>query len=135
VPATLTQKIDWFGTVRGRIGVLATPRVLLYATGGLAYGEVNSSESIGIVPSVFSTSSTNVGYTIGAGIEGAIGGNWTAKLEYLYVDLGRVSGSFATPTAALGGGTITSNYSSRVTDNVLRAGVNYKFGGPVVAKY
>jgi outer membrane immunogenic protein len=135
VPATLTQKIDWFGTFRGRIGVLATPRVLLYATGGLAYGEVNSSESIGIVPSVFSTSSTNVGYTIGAGIEGVIGGNWTAKLEYLYVDLGRVSGSFATPTAALGGGTITSNYSSRVTDNVLRVGVNYKFGGPVVARY
>jgi outer membrane immunogenic protein len=76
-----------------------------------------------------STTNTNVGCTVGAGIEGVIGGNWTAKLEYLYVDLGRVSGSF-TPVVGL-----TSAYSSRVTDNVLRVGLNYKFGGPVVAKY
>ena len=135
VPATLTQKIDWFGTFRGRIGVLATPKVLLYATGGLAYGEVNSAESIGIVPSAFSSSSTNVGWTLGAGIEGVIGGNWTAKLEYLYVDLGTVSGSFLTTLPALGGGFITSNYSSRVTDNVLRVGLNYKFDNAIVAKY
>jgi outer membrane immunogenic protein len=135
VPATLSQKIDWFGTVRGRAGVLVTPTVLLYGTGGLAYGEVKSSESIGLVPSLFSTTSTNVGWTVGAGIEGAIGGNWTAKLEYLYVDLGRVSGSFLTPFAALGGGFITSNFSSRITDNIVRVGVNYRFGGPVVAKY
>ena len=58
-----------------------------------------------------------------------------AKLEYLYVDLGRTSGSFLTTIPALGGGFLTSNYSSRITDNVLRVGVNYKFGGPVVAKY
>jgi len=135
VPAALTQKIDWFGTFRGRIGVLATPKVLLYATGGLAYGEVDSSESIGIVPSAFSSSSTNVGWTLGAGIEGVIAGNWTAKLEYLYVDLGKVSGSFLTTIPALGGGFVSSNYSSRVTDNVLRVGLNYKFDGPVVARY
>ena len=135
VPAALTQKIDWFGTVRGRAGVLVTPKVLLYATGGLAYGEVNSSESIGVVPTAFSRSTTNVGWTVGAGVEGAIGGNWTAKLEYLYVDLGNVSGSFVTPFTALGGGFITSNFSSRITDNIVRVGVNYRFGGPVVAKY
>jgi outer membrane immunogenic protein len=58
-----------------------------------------------------------------------------AKLEYLYVDLGKMSGSFLTTIPALGGGFLTSNYSSRITDNVLRVGVNYKFGGPVVAKY
>ncbi len=75
------------------------------------------------------------GWTVGAGIEGAIGGNWIAKLEYLYIDLGRVSGSFLTTSAALGGGVITSNFRSRITDNVLRVGVNYRFGGPVVAKY
>jgi outer membrane immunogenic protein len=136
VPITLTQQIDWFGTVRARGGILVTPKVLLYATGGLAYGGVNSSETIGVVSSNFSNTDTRVGYTVGAGIEGAVGGNWTAKLEYLYVDLGRTSGSFATAIAALGGGTLTSNYSSRVTDNVLRVGLNYKFtGGPVVAKY
>ena len=47
VPVALNQKIDWFGTVRGRVGVLATPKVLFYATGGLAYGEVKTSETIG----------------------------------------------------------------------------------------
>jgi outer membrane immunogenic protein len=70
-----------------------------------------------------------VGWTVGAGIEGAIGGNWTAKLEYLYVDLGRVSGSFTLPP------TTVPSFSSRITDNILRVGVNYRFGGPVVARY
>ncbi len=134
VPLSLNQKIDWFGTVRGRIGVLVSPKVLLYATGGLAYGEVDSNEVIGTLGG-FSNNVTNVGYTVGAGVEGVIGGNWTAKLEYLYVDLGKVSGSFATAIPAFGGGFLTSYYSSRITDNVLRVGVNYKFGGPVVAKY
>ena len=134
VPATLSQKIDWFGTVRARGGILVTPRVLLYATGGLAYGNVNTSETIAGVG--FSNDDLRVGYSVGAGIEGAIGGNWTARLEYLYVDLGRTSGSFATTIAAFGGGTVTSNYNSRITDNVLRVGVNYKFdNGPVVARY
>ena len=136
VPVALNQKIDWFGTVRGRIGVLATPKVLLYATGGLAYGEVDSSAVIGAAATPFGTvSSTNVGWTLGAGIEGAIGGNWTAKLEYLYVDLGRVNGSFLTTIGGFGGGVLSSNYSSRITDNILRVGINYKFSGPVVAKY
>jgi outer membrane immunogenic protein len=135
VPVALNQKIDWFGTVRGRAGVLVSPKVLLYATGGLAYGGVNTNETIGVVPVGFSSTTTNVGWTVGAGIEGVIGGNWTAKLEYLYVDLGRVSGSFLTTIPALGGGFVTSSYSSRITDNVLRVGVNYRFGGPVVARY
>jgi outer membrane immunogenic protein len=139
VPLSLDQKIDWFGTVRARAGVLVSPKVLLYATGGLAYGEVKSSEIVGGVAG-FSSTSTNVGYTVGAGVEGVIGGNWTAKLEYLYVDLGRVSGAFGTTIPAFGAGvvpsgTLTSYYSSRITDNVLRVGVNYKFGGPIVARY
>jgi outer membrane immunogenic protein len=135
VHVSLTQKIDWFGTVRGRIGFLATPQILLYGTGGLAYGDVNTSETIGAAALGFSNTDTRVGYTVGAGIEGAIGGGWSAKLEYLWVDLGRTTGSFVTTIAATPGGVITSNFSSRITDNVLRVGVNYKFGGPVVAKY
>ena len=137
VSEALSQKIDWFGTVRGRIGVLATPTLLLYATGGLAYGEVDSNATIapvttGVSAAIAGVNSTNVGWTLGAGIEGAIGGNWTARLEYLYVDLGTVSGSFAT---TIGTTSLVSNFSSRITDNILRVGVNYKFGGPVVAKY
>jgi outer membrane immunogenic protein len=135
VPVSLDQKLEWFGTVRGRVGVLATPKVLFYVTGGLAYGEVRTGETIGTGLPGFSNSDTKAGYTVGGGVEGVIGGNWTAKLEYLYVDLGRVSGSFATTIPALGGGVLTGNYNSRITDNVLRVGVNYKFDGPVVAKY
>ena len=134
VPVSLNQKLEWFGTVRGRAGVLVTPKVLLYATGGLAYGEVKSTETVGVLTG-FSNSDIRVGYTVGAGVEGVIGGNWTAKLEYLYVDLGKVSSSFLTTAPAFGGGVLTSNFSSRITDNVLRAGINYRFGGPVVAKY
>ena len=130
-PFSLEQKIEWFGTVRGRIGVLAAPKVLLYATGGLAYGQVDSNETVGATtPVTFNNSNTHVGWTVGAGIEGAIGGNWTARLEYLYVDLGNVTNTFTvTPSTNL------SSYNSHVTDNILRVGVNYKFGGPVVARY
>ena len=137
VAEALSQKIDWFGTVRGRIGVLAAPTVLLYATGGLAYGEVASSATIapaatGISAVIPGINSTNVGWTLGVGVEGVIAGNWTARLEYLYVDLGTVNGSFAT---TIGATNLVSNFSTRVTDNILRAGINYKFGGPVVARY
>jgi outer membrane immunogenic protein len=151
VTGTLAESLDWFGTVRGRIGVLADPKVLLYATGGLAYGEVSASNTIGgnnitgpqgvngstITPftGAFSSSSLRVGWTVGAGVEGVISGNWTAKLEYLYIDLGNVSGSFTTPLIAPSGAFATGGYSSHITDNILRVGVNYKFGGPVVAKY
>lgn len=136
VPVTpMDQKIEWFGTVRGRAGILATPTVLLYGTGGFAYGDVRTAETIGAGAFAFTNTETRFGWTVGAGVEGAIGGNWTAKLEYLYVDLGRTTGTFQTTIGALGGGVLSSNYSSRITDNVLRAGVNYRFGGPIVARY
>ena len=79
-----------------------------------------------------STTDTRVGWTVGAGIEGMITQNWTAKLEYLYMDLGR----FNTATFTLAPGSVVGvNVSSKFTDNILRAGINYKFGGPVVARY
>ena len=151
VTGTLAESLDWFGTVRGRIGGTVIPTLLLYATGGLAYGEVGVTNTVGgnnitglqgvngstITPFVGGTSNSTlkVGWTVGAGVEGVISGNWTAKLEYLYVDLGNVSGSFATSLIAPSGSLATSSYSSHITDNILRVGVNYKFAGPVVAKY
>jgi len=133
----MDQKIEWFGTVRARGGILVAPRVLLYGTGGFAYGDVRTSETLNNIATAqaFSTTDTRFGWTVGAGVEGAIGGNWTARLEYLYVDLGRTSASYLTTLPAFGGGFITSNFSSRITDNILRVGVNYRFGGPVVARY
>jgi outer membrane immunogenic protein len=154
VTNSLSEKIEWFGTVRGRIGPTITPTILAYVTGGLAYGEVKASDTVngtnitnpagqGVnggtiltpVSATFGNSSTRVGWTVGAGLEGAIGGNWTAKIEYLYIDLGNISGSFITPVVAPSGSFVTASYNSHVTDNVLRVGVNYRWGGPVVAKY
>jgi outer membrane immunogenic protein len=139
---TLEQHIQWFGTLRGRAGWLVTPSVLLYATGGLAYGSIKSSGTItGLnnfaqpVAAVFSNTKTNAGWTIGGGIEGHLGGNWTGKLEYLYLDLGTVTNQVNLITIPPVTG-IGANISSRITDHVFRAGINYHFPpGPVVARY
>ncbi|WP_061027829.1 outer membrane protein [Bradyrhizobium sp. CCH5-F6] len=136
---TVDQHLQWFGTLRGRIGILATPKVLFYGTGGLAFGEIKTTGTMtGFTPagvaiaSVGSNSTTRAGWTVGAGVEGKITQNWSAKLEYLYMDLGRFSsGPFTLAPAS----TISANVSSRFTDHILRAGINYQFGGPVVAKY
>jgi outer membrane immunogenic protein len=152
-------KIRWFGTVRGRLGFLINDQVLLYGTGGLAYGgvsvsgtttvtgsEITNNPGFGTVPltpgtTAFSESRTKVGYAVGGGIEGkwSYWSGWTWKLEYLYVDLGSVdtvapfpggpSPIFTSPFT----GTIATH--TRFTDNIVRVGLNYKFGnyyGPVV---
>jgi outer membrane immunogenic protein len=136
VTESLSQKLSWLGTVRARAGVTVTPTVLAYVTGGLAYGEVKTDFAIagtnGVTPvaAAFGSSTTKAGWTVGVGLEGRIVGNWTGKIEYLYVDLGTVSGGpFISPVLALGGGFVATNFSSHVTDNILRAGINYKFGG------
>jgi outer membrane immunogenic protein len=135
----LNQSLEWFGTVRGRVGFLPVPKVLLYATGGLVYGSIKTSAALagfnpngGAIAAAGSNTETRVGWTVGAGVEGAIAGNWTAKLEYLYMDLGNYgSGTLSLAPAA----TIGANFNSHFTDHILRAGINYRFGGPVVANY
>ena len=156
VVGTANYKLNWFGTVRGRLGVLASDRVLLYVTGGLAYGEIESNYSLGFVgfPAVaFGTKQTKAGFTVGGGIEGALGGNWTAKAEYLYVDLGSFgggTGAFASATSdnfpntpsqgfnrlidTTTAGTATVNNKFR--DHIFRVGLNYRFAPEaVVARY
>jgi len=141
---TAHHKLEWFGTVRGRVGALPVDRLLLYVTGGLAYGEVSSSVAL---PAV-AWSATKAGWTVGAGGEYAIDNNWTVKLEYLYMDLGNVgnaSGSGTTVTNALNTPqpafntvtttTLNGSGGTSFTDHILRVGVNYRFGGPVVARY
>jgi outer membrane immunogenic protein len=137
IVTNLNQSLDWFGTFRGRAGILATPDAFFYATGGLAYGQVNVGGSATgnfnmttvLLPN---SSSTRVGWTVGAGVETHIGGNWTAKLEYLYMDLGTVNGGpvpltgIIVPVRTEAG----LSYSSHFTDNIVRVGVNYHFNGP-----
>jgi outer membrane immunogenic protein len=126
----VTKSIDWFGTVRGRIGFLATPQWLLYGTGGLAYGQTKSTFTTtdltaGCLPNATlcangASSSTRAGWTAGAGAEAMLAPNWSVKVEYLYVDLGRFNCGLN-----CGAGLFTDNVSFHT--NILRAGVNYKF--------
>jgi outer membrane immunogenic protein len=128
--ATLTtdHKLSWFGTTRPRLGFLATPNLLLYGTAGVAYGQVkdNYTAAVAGVGTVATASVDDVraGWTAGAGIEGAFGGGWSAKVEYLYVDLGKLQQTVTLPPAG-----ITATFNSRLTDNIVRVGLNYKFGG------
>jgi len=128
------HKLEWFGTSRVRIGFLPVENILLYATGGVAYGQVKSSYAIvgnAGDSATLDFKNFRAGWTVGAGIEGLLGGGWSAKLEYLYVDLGK-----NTTTAVFDGVTIAS-VDSKFTDNIVRVGLNYKFGsgGPIMAKY
>jgi outer membrane immunogenic protein len=138
--AALSQSLDWFGTLRLRLGATVTPRVLAYVTGGFAYGHVDTDAVINgftsggaAIAAPFSYGETKAGWTIGGGIEGHVGGNWTAKIEYLYVDLGSVSGSGV--CTLCGSPVIRARFDSDITDHIVRFGLNYKFGGPVVARY
>jgi outer membrane immunogenic protein len=134
VTVTNNADIQWFGTVRGRIGVLVNPTTLLYGTGGLAYGGISASgtffDSLTSDTASFGASTTRVGWTLGAGVEGAVPNtsNWTWKLEYLYIDFGTLSGNGFT---SLGD---PYSWNTSVTDNILRAGLNYRFDwGPAPA--
>jgi outer membrane immunogenic protein len=140
------HQIDWFGTVRGRFGYAAGP-VLLYGTGGLAYGEVNRSGNVTGMSTFFcapvdlfsgsyNVSSIKTGWTVGAGVEGKLAGNWSVKAEYLYIDLGNTTDSFntifspgsviSTPGTVAATRTDTASYR----ENIFRIGLNYEFSGP-----
>jgi outer membrane immunogenic protein len=128
---TRDAKILWFGTVRGRIGWLFTPTLLFYGTGGLAYGKVSAGgtisnpDNIGFGASFsFADSKVTIGYAAGAGIEGAIlnSPDWTWRIEYLYLNLGSLSGS---GTESITGSAF--NFDAKFSDNIVRVGLNYRF--------
>lgn len=113
-PAGCTTSDNWLSTVRGRAGY-AFGTVLPYVTGGLAVGDIHAT-----TPGFAGASTTNAGWALGGGVEVALPGNWSAKAEYLHVDLGSFN------CGANCGATPNDNVSMH--DNVVRAGVNYKFG-------
>lgn len=149
------HKVDWFGTVRGRIGYTASP-TLFYFTGGLAYGDVKRSGSVagstihvsggGPAPlgtaansfaGSYSASTTKVGWTIGGGVEAKWFANWSVKAEYLYIDLGKVTDTFNTTFTycfaavycplGLGSPAGVRTDSSDIRLHVFRVGLNYQF--------
>jgi outer membrane immunogenic protein len=124
-----SREIEFFGTVRARVGYLPQDRLLVFATGGLAFGNSKSSYSadgplFNPVLSVSGSDETEVGFTVGAGAEYALDSRWSIKAEYLYYDLGDSSW------------TIVDNYNfvstlTGKTENdgsIVRVGINYRFG-------
>ena len=143
---SVSTDLDYLGTLRARLGVIATPSVLLYGTGGLAYGGVSSATSMGLValsggtnpPPGFTSGSfsgTRTGWTAGAGIEWMFLPNWSTKVEYLHYDLGSATyatGGFAInvgPTSFPGGGTasVATTTTVHFSGDIVRLGLNYKF--------
>jgi len=162
---TSEEKINWLATLRGRVG-WAQDRSVWYLTGGAAFAQIDSNYTLissagtsgtangtgsqwglagGIASASFGT--TKVGWVVGGGVEtkiaelfgaGSLAG-WTAKLEYLWVDLGTVTNTFVAPLvpicgatcapAALVTGSTTFTSSSHVYDQIIRVGFNYRLGG------
>jgi outer membrane immunogenic protein len=114
------SKMPWIATVRGRAG-FAIDGVMLYGTGGVAFLDLLDNINAAGFGSLFSASSVNVGWTIGAGVEAALAQNWTVKLEYLFV---QSDFSLNGPLALVGG---NLSYSGTLSDNIIRAGVNFKY--------
>jgi outer membrane immunogenic protein len=104
---------SWLSTVRGRIGY-GFGHFMPYVTGGLAAGDIRAA-----APGFAGGTAVNPGWTLGGGVEFALPGNWTAKAEYLHVDLGSFN---CTGCSAL------PNDNVSLSQNVFRAGVNYRFG-------
>jgi outer membrane immunogenic protein len=112
----------WLGTARGRIGY-AFDRWLPYLTAGAAFGDVKATR-VGVAAG--GASDIMAGWTAGVGLEYAFLGNWTAKVEYLYADLGKFDCGTACGAAA-------DNVTFQT--NIIRAGLNYKFSGPVFSRF
>ncbi len=151
------SNLSWLGTVRGRFGYLVMPSLLVYGTGGLAYGDysfsrnhtMNSVAIIGMPDNYFnygsaSSSATMVGWAAGGGAEWMFLPNWSLKGEYLYYDLGNISGFVVNDAFGYGHASginammSITNYSHRINGNIIRAGANYHFNlasAPVVAKF
>lgn len=111
--ANVTTDIDWFSTVRGRIGYAAGP-TLIYFTGGWAFADLNQSLTSGGVS--MSKDEVASGYTLGGGIEWQFAPNWSLKTEYLYVDLGEQTLSGPSGT-----------YTTDTDFHTVRAGINFRF--------
>lgn len=123
-----SEQINWYGTLRPRVGYTVTPRTLVYGTGGLAFGNVSYSANTDyrtILGSSYPASfnSTNVGWAAGGGVEYAISKCWAVKAEYLHMNLGDQS-TVVTGIPATG---FEVGYKWQTTADLLSLGVNYKF--------
>jgi outer membrane immunogenic protein len=129
-----SQKLSWLGTVRGRLGyTILDNRLLVFATGGLAYGRVTDSvQTVGVPNGAggslvgANANAVRTGWTLGGGFEYAFSNAWSAKLEYLHYDLGSqiLTLDFGTVPGDAGN---TFSYKFKDAGNLVRVGVNYRF--------
>jgi outer membrane immunogenic protein len=149
-----SEQTKWFGTIRARLGYLLTDNVLVYGTGGLAYGRVNETASVagsgsgvsgptsymcgpgGIGSSscfLGSASQTNTGWTAGTGFEYRFWQRFSITAEYLYVSLGHGDPVNVAAAQILTPGTAPASFTANFGNQnfqVFRAGLNYRFGTP-----
>jgi outer membrane immunogenic protein len=138
--ASFKSRMDWFGTVRARAGVVVHDTWLLYGTGGLAYGEVEhtfSDNCVGCNSPLFpppglgnfsqSNTDTKVGWTAGGGVEFLHDTHWLLRAEALFIDLGSETHSYSTP-GPFGPATADLKWDDQFW--VARVGLAYKFGDP-----
>jgi outer membrane immunogenic protein len=121
----------WLSTVRGRIGFTAN-RTLFYATGGVAFAHLNTSDSavfpVSSTNNTASGSSTRVGWTVGGGIEHALWAGWSVKAEYLFARFEHFSTTSANSNPGLFP-VSTIVHDHRLDEQIARIGLNYRFGG------
>ena len=131
---TNQTKVNWVSTLRARVGVTATPQVLLYATGGAAFTRIHfsSAYSDNAVGAGFpggsgsgSTDTLKAGWVIGGGAQWALDRRWSVKAEYLYADFGPVSVSI--PLTNSPSNTQTMSATSKVSLQFMRIGLDYRF--------
>ena len=121
---TFADKIDVFGSATGRIGY-ASGAALFYAKGGYAWADDKLSlGAVGI--GTFSETRFHSGYTVGGGVEYMFAPSWSAKAEYMYADYGKQTYL---------GAVIPGGVGFSAAFHTIKAGINYHFGGPVVARY
>jgi outer membrane immunogenic protein len=128
---------NYIATIRGRLGWAFRPAFMVYGTAGAAFADLRIHEfdptaALGSAANIGATETHQyAGWTAGVGMEWGFAPNWSAKFEYLYMDLGRQDFFATTVTGCC------TFQNTRLTDNVVRAGINYRFNwaGPVVAKY
>jgi outer membrane immunogenic protein len=125
---SLTYKIDWLSTVRGRVG-FAFDRGLLYATGGLAFASVTETSyarfSLGSDTYTTSADKNRIGFVLGGGLEYALARSWSIRSEYLYVDLGTQTQNSTSNNSGLAGSYYTATAKNQF--QIVRVGLTYKF--------
>jgi opacity protein-like surface antigen len=128
-----SEQLKTLGTIRARVGYTPFDDLLLYATGGLAFGQADTSTNLtfsGGGTFAGTRTDTAVGWAAGGGAEYALDTNWSIGADFLYYNLGNIHNVGTADFVVLGAGTPKSNSTFGLNGYVMRLGLNYSFDGP-----